>query len=322
MKKKTMKIKLLLVSLILNTAIGFGQDDQTVQAKNIMDESEYMGYSVKHDRKTKNFSVIGVTARVWEMTFKDYHKNFKEVIVQNVVGGKKPAHHYFPDEEAFPVTYVYGAWLGGPEEIAKYDVVERKEDKRMVIVGEWVYILEKWKSKDDYLIVDVLKKGKISKIAGLRQSLKYKKNDPGAEFKKKLQDYLDIGFMKQAELLPAWKIKNSGLINKRIENYKACWASINDENDVYWASPAGQSKLARMRGEGQHADKYFTIVNTGNSTLKFYSAGMLQTILAGRSKKMNCTYDIYGVIKEGTTSKKGNLIYDGDDICGKTINMK
>jgi hypothetical protein len=322
MRRTAKKLKVLMATLLLTASISYGQDDQTVQAKNILDESAYMEYSIKHDEKSKDLSVIGVTAVVWTMTGKDYHESFKEIDLDRNPDDKMPGAWYFPDEEAFPATYVKGAWLGGPEEIEKYDVVETDPTKRMVIVGDWVYQLEDWKSKDDYHIIRLFKKGQVSKMAGLKESLKYKKNDPGDEFKKRLQDYLDAAFAKQAELLPAWNEANKELIAKRMENFKACWASLNDENDAYWASPKGQAKLARMRGEGPHSDKYYTIVNTGSSPLKLYSAGGPLTIPAGGSEKRNCIHDIYGMVQEGNHSKQGSLIHDGDDICGQTINMQ
>ena len=330
MKKIMMKLSVLTATLLLTANVSFGQDDQMVQFANLGGETTFSEYSIKFDEKTKVLSVVGVTAVDWTFSSKDYHDSFKELAFKEIpkdefYADKMPVHRYFPDEEAFPATFVGGSWLGGPEEIEKYDVVEKNTTDRFVIVGDWIYQLENWKNKDDYDISRLFLKGQVPSMAGLKEAMKFKKNDPGDEFKKRLQDYLDAAFAKQAELLPAWNEANKAVIAKRAENFKACWASLNDENDAYWNSAKGMAKAGRMARGSTVSDTgngEFIVTNTGDEAVIYYndSNNAESAIGAGQSKTFKCYYDVFYDKKNDDGSTVGVKI-SGASSCGNTINI-
>jgi hypothetical protein len=313
------KIKHIALSLALSLPLmGISQEGQMEASTN--GDGTYTEYAIKYDKETKEYQITGCCGSNWQISSQPYHGNYKILSLEKILEtGKARAAKYFVDEEAFPASFKYGHRFGNKEEIEKYDVVNWSPELRVVFVGEWVYVLKKWKDKDNYLIANLLKKQDqpLKGLKSMKAALAAAKSGEGPVRAKELQDYLDKAYNKQAELLPAWKKENAAAIAKSERNRAELIGGIKAENDAVEAERARREAAKKSPKPGTG----YTIKNTTGSDVQVNCNGAIYTISSGSSKEFNCITDVHYNIKVGGHSKEGALIADGSDSCGKNIEL-
>jgi hypothetical protein len=233
----------LFYSAILIGGFLNAQEDQTAKATK-MGDGPFMSYVI--NESGGEYTYAGINKEVWTFTFKPYQADFKEIEIKEA--DKTSTDNYYPDEEAFPVTYVWGR-LNTEACMKGWDYLELRKENRMVILDEWIYILEKWESKDSYRIKKCLKKGQLSGFGLTKKAFGAAKEMEKANHKETLQKYLDEAFKKQSELLPAWQANNKAKIDKRIAAKERYQFTIDSVNGKYWSSAEGQRVLAANKAK-------------------------------------------------------------------------
>lgn len=231
---------------------------------------------------------------------------------------------FVPAEDAFVVTYVRARYKGNDSIINVTHGMQYYQQDRLVFVGEYVYYLTNWKSKDDYTIQYVFTPGELTKLQGMKEvyAANTKLNKDGVT--EKLQNYLNEAFAKQAELLPEWEKENPEMVGRRERNAEYASALIEAKNNAWWASPEGQAKLKEMReSSNSSTPNKFTVINTGRSAIDIVNQNAWSTHLQGGSSvKFNCTDDVYYNVRNSNGSwEKGALIIKGKEACGRTIEL-
>ncbi len=312
-------------NFLIYTCLFFGgllnaQEDQTTKATK-MGEGPFMSYVI--NESGGNYTYAGINKEVWNFSFKPYEGEFKEIVVKEAE--KTSSDSYYPDEEAFPATYVWGRY--NTETCMRgWDYIERNNEKRMVVLDEWVYILEKWKNKDSYVIQKCFKKGELSGFKLTKKAFGAAKEMENAKHKETLQKYLDEAFKKQGELLAAWEANNKAKIDKRKAAKDRYRFTIDSVNGKYWSSDEGKRVKARLDKKAGQAK--VTLVNDlGIDVLLCHGQGVSTRLKPGEKKEFEC--------EEGTTVKKGKprqnntSQFDATDVvilnldgknCGRVVN--
>lgn len=273
-----MKIKnrlfcaLLLVGGVLNA-----QEDQTAKATK-MGDGQFMSYVI--NESGGNYTCAGINKEVWTFSFKPYQGDFKEIVVKE--GEKTQTDSYYPDEEAFPATYVWG-WYNTQPAMRGWDFIERRGENRLVILDEWVYILEKWVDKDNYRIKKVFKKGELSGFKLTKKAFGAAKEMENAKHKETLQKYLDEAFKKQAELLPAWQANNKAKIEKTQAAKDRYKFTVDSVNGKYWSSAEGQKKKAEWA-----KSPVYIYNDTNTEFLMCHGQGVSTLLKPGEKKEFSC----------------------------------
>jgi hypothetical protein len=320
--------KTLLTLLVMMTLIQvnlYGQENQTVKAEKF-GEGNHMEYNINYNNGSYTYD--GLEQTPWNLRFEDYLENHKTIFTK-----RYGEQQYFPDRDVFPATYIKGRFIGNPEQIEKYQVVEYTYDERMVILDEWLYLLEDWEDKDNYTIERILRKGELKGLKITKEAFSANKRMEDANHPEKLQEYLDAAFAKQEELLPAWRDANADLIAQRQENERQIYAEFKGTNDAFWASPEGQAILKRWEEEKGKPAKVTacTILNDlppesqnkyGNVRLAFADFRVAaSSLLRNQTMEVDCDNVKVYVGVEGST-EKGRLLFEtSEDMCGKTINL-
>lgn len=220
---------------------SFSQEDQTVKAEKTGD-GVFMSYVISGSPGSYTYAGIEKESRT--LTSKVYEGSYKELDI--LIAGETKSTKYFPDNYAFPATYIYGYYETDPA-IVKHNLVQTDDRKRLVILDEWIYILENWKDKDNYTIVKVLKKGELKGPKLIKESFAAAKMMEGMDHPKRLQTYLDEAFKKQMETVLT---DNQKQIVERQDKVKSRYKIIIDSvNGKYWNSAEGQSKLKEWQKE-------------------------------------------------------------------------
>ncbi|MCC6369609.1 MAG: hypothetical protein IT236_01250 [Bacteroidia bacterium] len=312
-----MKIKNILFYTAL-TLSGYlsSQEDQTAKATK-MGDGPFMSYVISESGG--NYTYAGINKEVCTFSFKPYQGDFKEIVVQEAE--KKP-NSYYPDEEAFPVTYVWG-YYNTEACMRGWDYIERRDENRMVILDEWVYILEKWENKDNYRIQKCFKKGELSGFKLTKKAFGAAKEMEKANHKETLQKYLDEAFKKQSELLPAWKANNQAKIDKQKAAKDRYRFTIDSVNGKYWNSEQGKKKLAEMR-----KSPVYIYNDTNTEFLMCHGQGVSTLLKPGEKKEFSCAGGgrVYrGKRRPGNNTTQwdstGQLLLDlNGNNCGMTYN--
>jgi hypothetical protein len=297
------------------------QEDQTVKATK-MGDGNFLYYVITQNGNS--FTYGGIDRLKWTLSSKPYAENFKEIVIKTEESTSK-GDSYYPDEEAFPATYVKGR-LNTEAVMRGWDYMEMEEEQRIVVLDEWVYLLSNWKNKDDYKIEKAFKKGELSGLKLIKAQMGAAKEMEKANHKETLQKYLDEAFKKQSELLPAWKAKNKAKIDKRIAAKVRYRFTIDSVNGAYWNTDEGKRVKARLNKKAGQAK--VTLVNDlGIDVLLCHGQGVSTRLKPGEKKQFEC--------EEGTTVKQGKprqnntsqfdatnvviLKLDGQN-CGRVVN--
>ncbi|MEO5644611.1 MAG: hypothetical protein ABIQ40_15775 [Bacteroidia bacterium] len=295
-----MKIKNLFIGLcLLSQCLLVAQEDQNAKATKV-GEGKFMSYVINHT--DGNYTYAGINEDIWTLSFAPFHQTFKEIGVQEFEGSSTTVH-YYPDEEAFPCTYVLGA-NKTRKEMAGYEYINYSPDKRMVILDEWVYFLENWKSKDSYVITHCLKKGELKGMKLMKSAMGAAAQMEKANHKETLQKYLDEAFKKQAELLllSEWQAKSKATVEKNKLGETRYQFVVDSINGGYWNSPEGKRKQAEM------AQAKVTLVNnTATDLLLCYGQGAYTRLKPGEKQEFPCTS---GKVYRGTPRVNNTMQFD------------
>lgn len=292
-------------NLILSTCICIGsvitaQEDQTAKATK-MGEGNFMSYVIQYSSGV--YTYAGINKEIWTFSFKPFDTDFKEIVLQEQ--GSNSTNSYYPDEEAFPATYVYGRF--NTETVMRgWNYIERNNEKRLVILDEWVYLLEDWESKDKYKINSVFKKGEASGFKLAKMAMGAAKVMENAHHKEALQKYLDEAFKKQSELLPAWQTANKAKIDQTKAAKERYQFTIDSVNGRYWSSAAGQKKKA----EWAKAPVYI-FNDTNTEFLMCHGQGVSTFLKPGEKKEFSCAGG--GRVYRGTRRPNNSVQLDRTD---------
>lgn len=314
-----MKMKnLLLFASCALLGITNAQEDQTAKA-NKMGEGKFMSYVISESGG--NYTYGGISKEVWTFSFKPFEGDCKEIVVQEA---DNKTDSYYPDEEAFPMTYVYGR-LNTESCMRGWNYIERNSENRLVVLDEWVYILEKWESKDSYRIKKCFKKGEMAGFALTKKAFGAAKEMEKANHKEALQKYLDEAYKKQLELLPAWKEKNQAKIDQRIAAKTRYRFTIDSVNGRYWSTDEGKRVKARLDKKAGQAN--VTLVNDlGFDLLLCHGSGVSTRLKPGEKKEFTCEE---ATVKKGKLRPNNTMQFDSTDVvilnldgknCGRVVN--
>jgi hypothetical protein len=210
MKKKILS-NLLAVALIAISVNTEAQENQTTWAEKV-GPGTYTAYVVRQEGTTYTYGGIEEYSR--DISFTAYEENFKEVNLTIDFGTSKQNYSYFPDENAFPATYIKGSMRGNAQMVKEFHSVQFDEKERIVFLNDWIYVLVDWKDKDHYRLKECLQLGKYEGLKAVKESFASTKKMNDANHQENLQNYLNEAFKKQGELLPAWTASNQKLIKR------------------------------------------------------------------------------------------------------------
>jgi|GEM_PF-2161675 len=294
------------------------QEDQTVKATK-MGDGPFMSYVI--NESGGNYTYAGINKEVWNFSFKPYQGDLKEIEVKQAESSS--INNYYPDEEAFPATYVWGR-LNTEACMRGWDYIERNNEQRMVILDEWVYILEKWENKDNYRIQKCFKKGELSGFKLTKKAFGAAKEMENAKHKETLQKYLDEAFKKQAEVLPAWQANNKAKIDKRIAAKERYQFTIDSVNGKYWSSAEGKRVKASLDKKAGEA-KIILVNDLSVDLLLCHGQGVSTRLKPGEKREFNCSGD---KVRKGKLRPNNTAQFDSTDVvliesdgkgCGQTV---
>jgi hypothetical protein len=256
----------------------------------------------------------------------------------------KSAYTYFPDDMAFPATYISSYYVGNDKlkEQVGY-VVENKHvgDDRIVFVDDYLFMLQKWKSKDQYEIRWVTKAPKVAgpktegekpakkKKGGFFKQLKAQMNrasagiDIDAIKAEILQPYLDVATKKQETFYASWiKKPENARTKKYIDDKRAMMKkAIKQYNDDIFNSPEYQRMLAYQKWIDNSIN--MTVKNNKGTTVWVGSSAtafITTEIAAGASATQTCTGDLYYYYSDSKGSQ-GTKFYSADSACGSSVTI-
>jgi len=309
--------KTLATSAILWSIGLMAQEDQTAKAIK-MGDGPFMSYVI--NQNGNDYTYAGINGEPWNLTLVNFHNDFKMITVKRPVGTQED--NYYPDEEAFPATYVYGR-LNDRKEMSGYEYIDYNHERRLVITDEWVYLLEKFKNKDSYVIAGCLKKGELKGLKLTKAAFGAAKVMEKAEHKVNLQKYLDEAFAKQQSLLPEWQSKNQDKIEKRNLAVQRNRFVIDSINGKYWNSAEGKKKRAEW------AQAKITIYNnTQSEYLMCHGQGVSTFLKPGQKMEFSCSgsgkvFKGERIPNNNTNLKRTNILiieFNGTN-CGATLNV-
>ena len=316
-----MKIKNIISYACLSLSVfANAQEDQTTKITK-MGEGQFMSYVISESGG--NYTYAGINKEVWTLSFKPYQNEFKEVVVAKADGYSKD-QSYYPDEEAFPATYLQGR-LNTETVMRGWDYIEMDKERRMVVLDEWIYFLEKWQDKDHYRIQACIKKGEYKGFKLMKAAMGAAKEMEKANHKETLQKYLDEAFKKQSELLPAWLANNKAKTDKRQAAKDRYRFTIDSVNGKYWTSDEGKRVKARLDKKAGQAK--VTLVNDlAIDLLLCHGSGVSTRLKPGEKKEFDCETT---TVKKGKLRPNNNSQFDATNVvilnldgkdCGRVVN--
>ncbi len=296
------------------------QDDQNIMAEK-SGSGRYMSYVINHS--DGEYTYAGINKDPWDIEINTYKGNLKEAAIKRTIESR----YFFPDNAAYAATFVE-AWKETRKEMNGMTHVVFKESKRMVFTNEWVYVLDNWKDKNNYVIVDCIKKGEISGFKLTKAAFGAKKEMESANHKVNLQKYLDDAFKKQAEIMATTEGKNKeqayreDFINAK-KRHKFVVDSINGK---YWSSEEGKQIKARLDKKSGQAN--ITLVNDLTFDLLLcHGSGVSTRLKPGEKKQFQC--QTAGKVKKGKPRQNNSTQFDATDVvlleldgtnCGAVVN--
>lgn len=124
-----------------------------------------------------------------------------------------------------------------------------RNEHRLVIVGDYMYMLEGWKSKDDYKIKKIFKKGRLKGMKLMKESFASIKKMAAVGHEKKLQAYLDKEYAIQKQKTPAWNKKN-GKYLQALKDEALDWKNQVDDSYVKRNKDLAKRLAEKRRREG------------------------------------------------------------------------
>ncbi len=313
MKLKT-KIAVLLAFSALTT--GIAQDDQNKMAEK-QGAGPYMSYVIT--QSGGDYTYAGINKDAWQIEVNPFKTDLKEIVIKRTINSR----YFYPDNAAYAATFVDG-WKETGKEMGNLVGVRFNESKRMVFTEEWVYLLENWKDKDNYTIVDCIKKGELTGFKLTKAAFGAKKEMEKANHKASLQKFLDDAFKKQAEVMATadGKDKEQMYRDDLAKAKKRYQFTVDSVNGKFWASEQGQRVKKDM------AKPKVIVYNDTQTEFLFYHGQNVSVFLKpGKSYELTCkSGKLYEAnrIPNNTTQLKSTWNYyldlDGNN-CGVTYNV-
>ena len=342
------RLKYLTLVLLLSN-LGLRSQEIKNQSEIIRSQVSKGEYKIVADLYNSHYDVVDIA----DITFDKDQPNAHYVVSIRKYpnhaneGKSKAAYTYFPDNIAFPVTYMYSHYVGNDKlkEQVGYVVENNKNyvgDDRIVFVNDYLFMLQKWVSKDKYEIRWVLKAPKVTgqksegnkpvkkKKKGFFKALKEQMNrstSGGLDIEKVkvevLQPYLDQATSKQKAYYSSWiKDPENAKTKKYIDDKRAMMKkAIKNYNDDIFNSPEYQRMLAYQKWIDNNIN--VTVKNQGNTTLWVGSSAtafITTEIAPGGSSTQTCTTDLYYYFSDAKGSK-GYKFYSADGSCGGTVTI-
>lgn len=262
--------------------------------------------------------------------------------------------NYFADNVAFPVTYRQNVYEGNAKLQKKIGYTLRRgpfvNKSRLVVVDDYIFLLNDWKNKDDYTLKTVLKIdgdnaiGSRSGTTGLSKSSGFggflgalTKSmgqvaagdlDGNGEIQNLkatvLQPYLDQATIQQQSYFAKWKQKPA---NAKHLKYLADMEIAMDEgmknyNQEIYNSPAHQRMLAHHRWMAKNVDMKVYNKKGINIWIGTSENAFITTkVDAGSDAVGECNEDSYYYFSEkrGTPGTKFN---SAGDNCGGSVTIR
>ncbi len=307
------------VCLLLGRVLN-AQDDQNKMAEK-SGTGSYMSYVIS--QSGGEYSYAGINKDPWEIEVNTFNVDLKEIAIKKTVNSR----YFYPDNAAYAATFVDG-WKETGKEMNGMTYIRFTESKRMVFTGEWIYVLENWKDKDNYVIVDCIKKGELSGFKLTKAAFGAKKEMEKANHKANLQKFLDDEYKRQAEVMATSEGKNKEQayrddLDKAKKRHQFVVDSINGK---YWNSEEGQRVKARLDKKASQAN--ITLVNDlPYDLLLCYGSGVSTRLKSGEKKEFEC--ETAGKVRKGKTRPNNNTQFDATDVvllnldgknCGAVVN--
>ncbi len=275
-----------------------------------------------------------------------------EVIFQQFPNESTKKDQYFPDNIAFPATYIESAYEGDEKDQKEIGYVIRKGrpagKKRMVFLNEYIFLLDSWENKDSYSLNTVLKlegtkeendskkkkkKGGFGSFLNKIKEAKVKQKNGGNDTREKLkkeilQPYLDKAFEKQKTYYAQW-IKNPD--HAKLEQYlkdleKLMDLSIRNQNEKIKNSPEYKRMKAMhayLDGKAANESKgQVTIYNkTGKDIYLFEEgSGNSSRITPNSRISVNCSKNYY--YNFNPNSSYNTQCYSANGACGSSVTVQ
>lgn len=293
-----------------------------------------MAQENQNEQFLKNKDVVFKNEKGFKYTFEYEENQFGNLILHRTIeytDGSKPKKDMFvADHEAFPVVFTEAHYTSDGTELESLKVLEkntRPNNWRLVFIGDTLYELKYWNSKDDYDLKWIATAKKEKKGKGLGSGLKkfgkaFKEEMTNSkptkeERKASLQKYLDAAFAKQAELAPAWEKENAEYLAEQKKKKEQFEDYVQNKNNEYWQSEEGQAKLREMR-ESEGKPTKWTVKNESSKEVFVGTGGSSKSLDPGQSTTFFCNTDIYYLSKNGANFEKKGLLGKGSKWCGKT----
>lgn len=264
---------------------------------------------------------------------------------------RKTRVDYFADNVAFPVTYRQTVYEGNAKLQEKIGYSLRRgryvNKERLVVVDNYIFFLNEWKSKDDYRLRSVLKidgdnaigakssttglskskgfggfLGELTKAMGQVATGQTVGEDTDKLKETVLQPYLDKATAEQKRKFAVWKQKPANARHlKYLDDMDAAMTEgIRNYNKKIYNSPAHQRMLAHRRWMEKNINVEVknntgSRVWVGSKTSPYYAG-----IPSGSSSTHTCTGDLYVHYSKESTS--GTKFYNARSACGSSVNIR
>lgn len=333
--------KLMLTTLaILLTSFAVNAQElknQTQQLSSIK-QGSYTPYLAKWDGKG-NYGG-GIDDRIYKVTgIKEYRvrKNSPHKEVYIVLKGSKtnPSKHkplmFVPDNEAFPVTYMQRVYEGNKkmqEAIGYAPRTDVYEDTRAVFLGGKIYILENWKSKEDYNLKAVLEfqEKKLKGLKMMKEVMKSPKKMKADKPHETLKNYLNKAFKKQKEVYASWvkEPRNRAIEERTVLVRDLVNKAIKKSNDDFKKSDTWKRiQEVNAMSERQDKEERFWVDNGTGRAIYLYEGSSRNGSLvrAGtKSSYQDCKKSWSYSFSSGGAGTKIPINTPGQN-CGRTVKI-
>lgn len=302
-----MKLKNLILTstLVLFASIIFAQENQHQKAI-AMGAGDYTRYPCKYDDGKYTFE--GISSDPWKVKFEQTADGQIQGLQVSRTSSGKIWAEYYPDHEAFTVNFKQGG-----KYTAKSDALWFKEDKRVVFMGDFIYLLEDYKDQDSWKIDAVIAPGTFKGIKAMKESLNAKKKMEAIDHVANIKTYFAEGYKKQAEMIPAWESENADMLSSRQAELDRINAQMVTERDSV-------ARVLAAREDSGPA--WLTIKNDTGKEIGIYTSFERRNLGGyGSTMSVKCSQgDVHVGSNESGSWEKGSFIFNTENVkCGETV---
>ena len=337
-----MKKIIFTIALLALVGMGTAQEvvkDQTEELMSI-EKGMYMAYIATQDKGGKYLGGIQqdpyhvLEINTYRVAPNSRHKEVYLTNNQNYdVSNLEKYPMYLPDNEAFPVTYISNTYEGNAKLQESIGFTPRSEDYykevRAVFLDGKIYMISDWKSKDDYVLTQVLEpqEQKISGFKLMKTSMKSPKKMEADQPFAKLQAYLDAATKKQQEVYAVW-IKdpvNKGLVDNKKDISTLMAKTIRSMSQDYLKSDEFKRIMANnKRAEDADRANRVTVQNNTGKDIYVYEEGSRNgsRVNVNSSGSFDCKKGLYYTFSSSSSvNGDGSKVYSANQNCGGTANV-